>query len=174
MPNVPSDKFYLNRSRDAKGRIVSKMARKKICPSCGRLLWKKKDYYQLPSGNPYTYCKDCQRNRSRNSHQWKQPNGIRLDENGVIKEYINGKAHIYWSPMMIKWLKENYATTKNDELASELGVCVCSMRKKAKSLGLSKDKEWMNGVAKDNSILGSLAMKRKFKKKSLPITGKLI
>lgn len=164
MSNVPEDKFYLNRTRDEKGWIVSKMVRKKICPSCGRLLWKKKDFYSMANGNPSAYCKECQRKISRKNYVRKQPDGIRLDKNGELKEYVNGKACIYWSNEMIKWLKDNYATTKNVELASEIGVSVYSMKRKAYSLGLKKDNEFIRKVASDNAYLGGLAMNKKFAK----------
>lgn len=164
MSNVVEDKFYLNRARDEKGRIVSKMARKKICPCCGRLLWKKKDFYVGPNGNISSYCKECQRKKSNRQYVKKQPDGIRLDKNGVLKEYVNGRARTYWSETMLKWLKDNFATTTNADLASEIGVSESVMKRKAHSLGLKKDKEFMLKTAAHNARLGGAAMKMKYGK----------
>lgn len=52
----------------------------------------------------------------------------------------------YWSPAMITYLRRNYATTKNEDLCEWLGMGEQAVRKKAKELGLTKDKEWLADI----------------------------
>ena len=57
---------------------------------------------------------------------------------------------IFWSKQMIDDLKREYSTTLNEELAGVLGVSVRTMIRKARELGLSKDKQWLNGIYKSH------------------------
>ena len=55
---------------------------------------------------------------------------------------------------MLSDLKRHYATTKNKDLTDLLGVSMRTINRKAKELGLEKDKAWMIEVAYDNGIYG--------------------
>ena len=51
---------------------------------------------------------------------------------------------------MIERLTNKYATTKNEDLAIDLNVSPSTVIRKARELGLEKDKGWMQAHARKN------------------------
>ena len=66
----------------------------------------------------------------------------------------------YWSPAMITYLRRNYATTKNEDLCEWLGMGEQAVRKKAKELGLTKDKEWLANLHRQSLLFASSRNKK--------------
>ena len=62
---------------------------------------------------------------------------------------------------MLDYLNQHYATTLNEELAGCLGVSVRTMIRKARELGLEKDKVWLRGVYEERRRMAMSAWKRK-------------
>lgn len=53
---------------------------------------------------------------------------------------------IFWNADMIATITRYYPTTFNEELAGILGVSLRTMIRKARQLGLTKDKTWLSNV----------------------------
>ena len=77
----------------------------------------------------------------------KAKEGIYFNEKlGRVVEHHGYSTRLHWSRDMIDYLRRNYATTFNEELAGCLGVSQTSMRRKARELGLTKDPAWLKEV----------------------------
>lgn len=161
---MTSDKFYLNRERGYHGRFKRVMARKKVCPTCGRLLWRK-DFYPLKGKCITADCKECYRAKRRAKYQKKHKDGLYLDKEGRPVEYHNGHRCFVWSPQMISDLKRFYPTTPNEELAGIFMMSKTTVARKAKELGITKDKDWMQKQAKEHAFMGGYANKKKIQEK---------
>ena len=82
---------------------------------------------------------------------------------------------IDWTPQMVSDLKRFYPNTTNNELKGLFMLSEYSIRKKAKELGLKKDKEFLLKEARLGGYIGGYKTKMLLeKKKSLPVTGKLV
>lgn len=104
----------------------------------------------------HSWCKDCQRSSQRAIYARlkKKANGIRFDTGGRKVLHRDCSVSIYWDSNMLYMLKRHFATTTNAELAELLGVSPRTMIRKARELGLQKDKGWLKGVWQQNSMLG--------------------
>lgn len=81
----------------------------------------------------------------------KKPDGIFLDRGtGRVYEHRGYSKRIYWSRQMVDDLKAMYPTTLNEDMAHIVGVSVRTMIRKARDLGLEKDREWLTGVYREN------------------------
>ncbi len=161
---MDNEKLYLNRTRGELGSFKRVKARKKICPNCGKLLWRK-DFYATHKGRGVTsLCKECYKEKRRTEHIRKHEDGFFHDEIGRPIEYVNGHRKFDWTPQMISDLKRFYPITKNDELAGMFMMSKTTVARKARSLGIVKDKEWFTKVAKENALLGGYANKRRIVK----------
>lgn len=81
----------------------------------------------------------------------KKPDGIFLDRTtGRLWEHNGYSKRINWSRQMLDDLRTMYPTTFNTELAHILGVSSRTMIRKARELGLEKDREWLMGVYREN------------------------
>lgn len=68
------------------------------------------------------------------------------EKHGRIVVHHGYSVRIHWNKDMLDYLKQNYATTLNEELAGCLGVSPRTMIRKARELGLEKDKVWLRGI----------------------------
>lgn len=90
-------------------------------------------------------------NRRYYERHCKKPDGIFLDQHtGRVYEHRGYSKRIYWSRQMLDDLRTMYPTTFNYELAHILGVSSRTMIRKARELGLEKDREWLTGVYREN------------------------
>ena len=126
--------------------------RKKICPKCGRKLWLR-DFYKTANGKVSSACKECTRQEKRDEYarNRKVPNQLYQDPvTGRLMEHKDYSTKIHWSLYMIERLTNKYATTKNEDLAIDLNVSPSTVIRKARELGLEKDKGWMQAHARKN------------------------
>ena len=126
--------------------------RKKICPKCGRKLWLR-DFYKTANGRVSSACKECTRQEKRDEYarNRKVPNQLYQDPvTGRLMEHKDYSTKIHWSPYMIERLTNKYATTKNEDLAIDLNVSPRTVIRKARELGLEKDRGWMQAHARKN------------------------
>ena len=126
--------------------------RKKICPKCGRSLWLR-DFYKTANGRVSSACKECTRQEKRDEYarNRKVPNQLYQDPvTGRLMEHKDYSTKIHWSLYMIERLTNKYATTKNEDLAIDLNVSPSTVIRKARELGLEKDKGWMQAHARKN------------------------
>ena len=128
-----------------------KNKRKKKCPICGMNLWKR-DFYRNKDGSLSSQCKECMRQMKRDEYRRnrKKPDGIFLDRNGRPMEHNGCSTRIHWSKSMCENLIRLFPRTRNEECAELLGVSPRTVVRKARELGLAKDKDWFVELARNN------------------------
>lgn len=90
-------------------------------------------------------------------YQRKKPK-VFLGSDGRAKEYKGRySVYLYWNPTMIRTLRELFPTTKNADLAIELGVSERTLVRKARELGVNKDPVWQSEVWEENRKLAHFA-----------------
>lgn len=67
----------------------------------------------------------------------------------------------YWSETMLGYLRRNFPTTTNQELAEWLGVSPSTVIRKARELGLYKDPDWMAKKSSQNGKIGAMVTRLK-------------
>ena len=142
---------------------VPGMKRKKICPHCGRSLWLS-SFYPQKGGGRSSWCKDCQRQSKRDWYaaNRKKPDGTHYDrETGRCYVHNGCSKRIMWSRQMLDDLCSMFPTTQNAELAGILGVSQRTMIRKARELGLEKNKAWLLKQWEDNRFLAHCVAKQK-------------
>lgn len=82
------------------------------------------------------------------------------EKQGRVVEHHGYATSIFWSPAMIGYLRRNYPTTHNDELAECLGVSKRTMIRKARELGLEKDAGWLASVWEENRLIAQARSRR--------------
>lgn len=78
-----------------------------------------------------------------------------------IVEHDRYVTRIFWSKDMIDFLKANFARTLNEDLAGCLGVSQRTVIRKARELGLQKDKAWLDGIWNERRLMAHAESKRK-------------
>lgn len=137
--------------------------RKKVCTKCGRKLWLR-DFYRRIDGTLASECKDCSRAYKREYYRknLKVEDGTFYHKSyGRIMVHNGCSTRIFWSPSMISYLQKYFPTTKNKELAEELGVSPRTMIRKARELHLYKNSEWLQGVWNEHRLIAQSESKRK-------------
>lgn len=135
--------------------------RKKICPKCGRKLWLR-EFWKLKNGTRYRLCIECGRKEKTDEYarNRKKPDGIFYHKSfGRIMEHNGCSTRIFWNKDMLDILKRYYPTTKNDEVAEMCGVSPRTMIRKARELGLQKNKDFVLQVWEENRKLAQLVNK---------------
>lgn len=61
---------------------------------------------------------------------------------------------------MLDFLKANYATTLNEELAGCLGVSVRTLVRKAREIGLEKDQSWLRRIWDKRRLIAHVVSKK--------------
>ena len=121
-----------------------------ICCICNKDLPIDAFYPSEFRGHRKARCKECHKERKRRLNKLNEgivQRGTRL----VIRK--DGISRIYWNGNMISELRRYYPTTKNAELADYFGVSQRTINRKAAELGLTKSKQFIADVSKDNGYL---------------------
>lgn len=74
-------------------------------------------------------------------------------------EHKGHSIRIFWNKDMLDMLREYYPNTKNEEVAGMCGVSLRTMIRKARELGLQKDKDFVYRVWDENLKLAHLVNK---------------
>lgn len=81
----------------------------------------------------------------------KKEDGIFRDpETGRVWEHRGYSMRFHWSAAMVDYLRRNFATTRNEELAGCLGMSKRAINRKAAELGLRKDPRWLRRLWCEN------------------------
>lgn len=121
-----------------------------ICAKCNQDLPIESFYPSELRGHRKPRCRDCHKARKRKLNKLNEgiaQRGAHL----IIRK--DGISRIYWSGNMLSELRRYYPTTKNAELADYFGVSQRTINRKAAELGLTKSKQFIADVAKDNGYL---------------------
>ena len=78
------------------------------------------------------------------------PNRLYQDDKGRLVEHKDCSTKIHWSQYMEQKLKRLFPTTKNEDLAIEFNMSPRTVIRKAREMGLEKDKAWMQAHARKN------------------------
>lgn len=74
----------------------------------------------------------------------RKPDGVRYHASyGRIMVHHGYSLSIFWSEQMLDYLRRHFPTTRNEELAECLCVSQRTMLRKARELGLTKDRQWL-------------------------------
>lgn len=96
-------------------------------------------------------------NKSWYERNRKVEDGILYDlETGRAWEHKGYSKRIYWSDSMLRMLRDEYPVTKNEVLAGCLGVSVRTMVRKARELGIEKDRSWLSGMWDDHRRMAQM------------------
>ena len=112
-----------------------------ICCICGQDLPEESFYPSEFRGNRKARCKECHKERKRKLSKLNEgvvQRGTRL----VIRK--DGISRIYWNGNMLSELKRYFPNSPNKEVAELLGVSESTMIRKARELGLSKEKRYIS------------------------------
>lgn len=130
-------------------------ARKRVCPHCGRRLWLR-EFRPLKSGYRSSWCHECvlAYKRERYLRTRKVADGTFMHRTlGRLVEHKGYSTRIYWSGNMLSILRRHYHDTINRELAGMLGVSERSVTRKARELGLAKDREFVSSISREHLLL---------------------
>lgn len=141
-----------------------KRKRKKVCPKCGKKLWLG-EFYRLKNGLRNSWCNKCVSDYRREHYQKckKVPDGIFMHRKlNRLVDHKGYSTRIFWNENMISIMRRYYHNTINNELSDMLGVSERTVTRKARELGLEKDKDFIKEISKDNLLI-ALSTKRKGK-----------
>lgn len=77
------------------------------------------------------------------------------ESKGRLVEHKGYSTKLYWSKDMLDFLRQNFATMLNEELAGCLGVSQRSVTRKARELGLQKDAVWLQCIHRERLQLAN-------------------
>lgn len=100
------------------------------------------------------------REQWRKYHPIKPPRTFYSPKMGRVVTHDHYATRIFWNKDMLDFLKANFATMLNEELAGCLGVSPRTMIRKARELGLQKNARWLRGIWKERSIMGNVVSKK--------------
>lgn len=91
----------------------------------------------------------------------KRRDGIFYDPNqGRVVCKKGSSVSIFWNKEMLDYLRRNFARTRNEDLAEWLGIGHSTLSRKAKELGLRKDRDWLLGIWEGGRRLADIENRR--------------
>lgn len=139
----------------------TKKQRKKVCPHCGRKLWMR-EFYPLKNGSRNSWCHECVLDYKREQYlkHRKVPDGTFMHRSlNRVVEHKGYSTRIFWNGNMLSIMRRYYHNTINQELAEMLGVSERSVTRKARELGLEKDKDFVSSISKEHLLLANARSK---------------
>lgn len=106
-------------------------------------------------------CRECRNARQREGYRRRHPENTWMNTRGQWVKREGRWPSVLWTGNMLSLLKRHFPTTRNRELAELIGVGLWVLKKKAKELGLKKDKEWVRSIRRESGYLGYYESKRK-------------
>ncbi len=97
----------------------------------------------------------------RKTHPEKPPRVYYHSSLGRLVVHKGCSLKLFWNNQMTEYLKNNYATTINEELAEWLGVSMRTVIRKAREYGLQKDKNWLESIHNERRRMAHAANKAK-------------
>ena len=91
-----------------------------------------------------------------------KPGAVRYNEKyGRVMYHGIHSTSYYWSESMLDYLRRNYATTLNAEIAEHLGMSERTIIRKAREMGLEKDSAWLSSVWQEHVKIGHIVSRCK-------------
>lgn len=136
----------------------------KECKVCHQIKPLSEYYVDRKIGYTYSLCKECKKQRQRERYNKNKPfrDGVFYShEKGRLLNHQGRCTSIYWSGDMLSIIRNYFPNTKNEEVAGMCGVSQSTLIRKARQLGLRKDKEFVHRVWRENVKLAILKSKIK-------------
>lgn len=132
---------------------------KRTCSKCKQELSLCEFYKNPNTGAISSYCRECGKVMKRKSR--KKPDGIFMHASyGRVMEHKGQTLRIYWSGNMISILQRHFPNTKTKEVAEMLGVSSRTVIRKARELGIEKDKDFVQSVWRENNLVAQVAARK--------------
>lgn len=138
--------------------------KKRQCSVCGEMKPLSEFYTYKYKGRTYTrgFCNACYLRRRRERYREKHPGGLTYDKDTGKLWMRKGRGRsLVWTSQMLSDMRRLFPTTRNDELAGVLGLAVRTVVRKAREMGLEKDKEWLRTIRKENIRMGHMMSRAK-------------
>lgn len=100
------------------------------------------------------------REEYRKYHPIKPPRTFYSPKMGRVVTRDHYATRIFWNKDMLDFLRDNFATMLNDELAGCLGVSPRTMIRKARELGLQKDAAWLRALWDERRMMAHAVSKK--------------
>jgi hypothetical protein len=127
------------------------------CCICNQDLPEEAFYPSELRGHRKARCKECHKARKRRLNKLSE-GIVQRGTHLIIRK--DGISRIYWSGNMLSELRRYYPTTKNAELADYFGVSQRTINRKAAELGLTKSKQFIADVSKENGYYALVKQKK--------------
>ena len=137
--------------------------KKRQCSVCGEVKPLSEFYTYKYKGRKYTrgFCNACDLRKRRERYREKHPGGLTYDRDTGKLWLRKGRGRsLVWTSQMLSDMRRLFPTTRNDELAGVLGLAVRTVVRKAREMGLEKDKEWLRTIWKTNIRMGQIDVYR--------------
>ena len=137
--------------------------KKRQCSVCGEVKPLSEFYTYKYKGRKYTrgFCNACDLRKRRERYREKHPGGLTYDRDTGKLWLRKGRGRsLVWTSQMLSDMRRLFPTTRNDELAGVLGLAVRTVVRKAREMGLDKDKEWLRTIWKTNIRMGQIDVYR--------------
>ncbi len=144
-------------------KFLKSRKRYKDCPACGRKHLSIYDFVYVSKNEVHVgrRCNECRKKqhirsvdrcRQRKREEAKGRIRIKLCR-GHMSVYDGkpGAKSFFWSPSMLADLRRLFPVTRDADLVLHFGMCLSTVRSKARELGLRKDPGYLAEVAKANA-----------------------
>lgn len=142
------------------------MNQTKKCSKCGEVK-DRSEFYYSPKWGYSSWCKECKTTYERQHRR--KPDGLVIDLRFKRPSDKTGKAiSIHWDGNMLSIIRKHYPTSNTAEVAEMLGVSVSSVQRKARKLGLKKNREYMRSMMKEKQFFATLASAKSANRNQFP------
>ena len=158
----------MTKERDEQGRfkaVPRVLKRKKTCTKCGRYLYlrdfyKSKDKKNHPDGYDCR-CKECRRKEKNEEYarNRKKPDGLFLNSQGQRVEHKGCSVRLHWTDDQIRTFKRDFPFMLNEDLAYKYECSIRTIVRRAREMGLEKDKAWLDKVWNERRLMAQRANK---------------
>ena len=140
--------------RDEQGRFkaLPRTGRKKTCTKCGQYLYlgqfyKSSDKRSHPDGYD-CQCKECRKQQKRDQYARtrKVPDGVRVNSEGIRVVHNGLSTRIHWTETQIREFQQRFPVTLNEDLAIDFGCSLRTIVRRAREMGLEKNKVWLDKI----------------------------
>ena len=121
-----------------------------------------REFYPLKNGSRNSWCHECVLDYKREQYlkHRKVPDGTFMHRSlDRVVEHKGYSTRIFWNGNMLSIMRRYYHNTINRELAEMLGVSERSVTRKARELGLEKDKDFVSSISKEHLLLANARSK---------------
>ena len=139
----------------------------RVCRKCGNALSEDQFYHWKYAGNVCKHCHSVDKKKWYDKHLKVEPY-IKVDPvTGRKIQHVEGgtKPRIYWDGNMLYMLRTYYPDSDTKDVADMCGVSLATCQRKARELGITKSKEYLESHLKRIKMLAVNSLKTNGKRK---------